>query len=257
MAHEHLIIHQILEFISYLVGGYIFRRGLRNAPLQATLTLDNKIYLLFGLVCGAFFGSKILATLTYWDALQGQPFTIWFQGKTIVGGLLGGLIGIEISKKSQQITSSTGDLFAIPLIVAIAIGRIGCAQAGVEDYTFGNPTTLPWGMNLGDGIPRHPTAIYEIIFLLVLGIILANSHCKTSGMKFKIFLALYLLFRFLVDFLKPPHGNFAPVANIMPATSYWGLSAIQIACLAGIVYYVIIFYRLFKVKQATAARKTV
>lgn len=246
MSHEHLIIHQIFEFIGYLVGGYIFRNNSKTAALKHQLNLEQKVMLIFGLLCGALVGSKILATLNYWDALQTMPLSAWLGGKTIVGGLLGGLIGIEISKKLQHITTSTGDAFTIPLIVGMAIGRIGCAQAGIEDYTFGNPTTLPWGMNLGDGIPRHPTAIYEIIFLLILGIILHKIQFKTLGLKFKIFMASYLTFRLLVDFLKPPHGDFAHIANILPATIYFGLSAIQVACIFGLIYYSYAFINIYK-----------
>ena len=246
MTHEHIIIHQIFEFIGYLVGGYIFRNNSKTTVLKQHLNLEQKVMLIFGLLCGALLGSKALATLNYWDALQTMPLSAWLGGKTIVGGLLGGLIGIEISKKLQKITTSTGDAFTIPLIVGMAIGRIGCAQAGIEDYTFGNPTTLPWGMNLGDGIPRHPTAIYEIIFLVILGTILHKIQFKTSGLKFKIFMTSYLAFRLLVDFLKPPHGDFAPIKDILPATSFFGLSAIQVACVLGLIYYSYEFIKIYK-----------
>lgn len=246
LEHKHLIIHQLFEFLSYLVGGYLFRKGLRKNQLTASITLEQKITLLFYLVAGAFIGSKVLATLNYWQALQYQPISQWLQGKTIVGGLLGGLIGIELGKKSQNINLSTGDNFTMPLIIAIGIGRIGCAQAGIEDYTFGNPTNLPWGINLGDGIPRHPTALYEIIFLVMLGIFLNYKRFTTSGMKFKIFMFSYLTFRFFIDFVKPHHGDFPNINGILPATIYLGLSAIQIACLLGMSYYIYLFYKIHK-----------
>ena len=40
---------------------------------------------------------------------------------------------------------STGDLFVVPLCVGTAIGRIGCFLSGLEDRTYGTPTSLPWG----------------------------------------------------------------------------------------------------------------
>ena len=78
-------------------------------------------------------------------------------GKTIVGGLIGGLVGVELVKLAMGIRRSTGDLYAPALAVAIAIGRIGCLLTGVADDTSGTPTSLPWGMDLGDGVSRHPT----------------------------------------------------------------------------------------------------
>jgi prolipoprotein diacylglyceryltransferase len=89
-------------------------------------------------------------------------------GKTIVGALAGGLISVELIKRYIGLHQSTGDLYAIPLALGIAIGRIGCFLTGLSDNTCGTPTTLPWAINFGDGIPRHPTQLYEIAFLLAL-----------------------------------------------------------------------------------------
>jgi phosphatidylglycerol---prolipoprotein diacylglyceryl transferase len=89
-------------------------------------------------------------------------------GKTIVGALAFGLIAVELMKRFIGLRTSTGDLYAIPLALGIAIGRIGCFLTGLSDNTYGTPTTLPWAINFGDGVPRHPTQLYEIAFLLVL-----------------------------------------------------------------------------------------
>ena len=238
IVNHHLIVHQLCEFLGYIVGGYIYRQQKNNAVIPTDSSNITQLLLLLGLVTGALWGSKLLVILNYFTALKMQPFYVWIQGKTIVGGLLGGLIGVEISKKILKVTYSTGDRFVYPLIAAMIIGRIGCLQAGIEDYTFGIPTSLPWGMNLGDGILRHPTSAYEIIFLLALFIVFKFIKFKTSGLKFKFFLISYLLFRFVIDFLKPPHGPDIAIRGILPATNYLGLSAIQIACLVGIFYYV-------------------
>jgi phosphatidylglycerol---prolipoprotein diacylglyceryl transferase len=89
-------------------------------------------------------------------------------GKTIVGALIFGLISVELMKRYIGVRRSTGDLYAIPLALGIAIGRIGCFLTGLSDNTYGTPTNLPGAVNFGDGIPRHPTQLYEIIFLLIL-----------------------------------------------------------------------------------------
>ena len=56
----------------------------------------------------------------------------WSAGKTIVGGLIGGLIAVEWIKRRLGVTVATGDLFAVPLIVGIAIGRVGCFLSGLD-----------------------------------------------------------------------------------------------------------------------------
>ena len=180
-------------------------------------------------------------------------------GKTIVGALVFGLISVELIKRYIGLRESTGDLYAIPLALGIAIGRIGCFLTGLSDNTYGTPTSLPWAVDFGDGIPRHPTQLYEIIFLLALIPILYKivilsgaeiSRSETSaeskdplrsysatakarrslnqflpGDAFKFFMVAYLSFRFLCDFIKPYPRIFL------------GLGGIQWACLLVLLYY--------------------
>ena len=89
-------------------------------------------------------------------------------GKTIVGALVFGMIAVELMKRYIGLQQSTGDLYAIPLALGIAIGRIGCFLTGLADDTYGVATSLPWGVDFGDGVHRHPTQLYEIAFLLAL-----------------------------------------------------------------------------------------
>src|SRR5271168_2465513 len=82
-------------------------------------------------------------------------------GKSVVGGLAGAILAIELLKARLGITGSTGLRFAAPLAAAILVGRIGCYLAGLDDMTYGTPTSLPWGHDFGDGVPRHPVQLYE------------------------------------------------------------------------------------------------
>lgn len=152
--------------------------------------------------------------------------------KTIVGGFIGGLIGVEFTKKQIGVTASSGDMMVYPLILAMIIGRVGCFLTGLEDGTFGIPSKLPWAINFGDGIRRHPTNLYEIAFWLCLWLLLyfiENKFVLANGARFKILMVCYLLFRFIIEFIKPDYFfNF-------------GLGVIQLVCLGGIVYYYKVF----------------
>lgn len=178
---------------------------------------------------GGAAGSRLLAALE-------QPLlsaSLWrepllaFGGKTIVGGLLGGMIAVEWTKRRLGVTARTGDLFAVPLAIGIAIGRIGCFLTGLPDGTCGTPTRLWTGVDFGDGIPRHPTQLYEIAFLIVLaGLMLAKpARFDHPGDRFRLFMVGYLGLRVAVDAIKPD-----------PALAL-GLSAIQWACIAALLYY--------------------
>ena len=99
-------------------------------------------------------------------------------------------------------------------------------EAG-RNHTVGVATSLPWGVNFGDGVFRHPTQLYESAFALVLGIFLwrLTNRPHTEGDIFKAFMVAYFGFRLACDFLKP---DIRVVA---------GLSSIQCACLAMLCYY--------------------
>ena len=180
--------------------------------------------------------------LQYWPALAHEPVAIWLGGKTIVGGLLGGLVGVEVAKRGLKWDQSTGDGFVLPLLVAIAIGRLGCQLSGLSDLTYGNVTTLPWGWDYADGVPRHPTAAYEILGLAGLAwVVRRRIFAATRGDQFKAFMVGYLLLRLCLDFLKPPFGP--PAAGTL-APAFWGpLTAIQWASIAGLAYYARDIYR--------------
>ena len=147
-------------------------------------------------------------------------------GKTIVGALLGGTFAVEWAKARMGVQRRTGDLFALPLVAGIAIGRIGCFLAGLRDHTYGTPTALPWGVDFGDGIRRHPTQLYEVAAMLALGWLLwrLGRQPHREGDLFRAFLTLYMAWRLAVDFLKPE-----------PRLA--GLTAIQWCAAAALAWY--------------------
>ena len=118
---------------------------------------------------GGIFGAKLLAILQHIDLLwtgEANWLGLLIGGKTIVGALLGATFGVEVTQKIIKVPTSTGDAFAYSLIVDTAIGWIGCFLTGLSDQAYGTATTLPWGVDFGDRILRHPTHLYEIVFPL-------------------------------------------------------------------------------------------
>src|SRR5207302_8689881 len=112
------------------------------------------------------------------------------------GGLVGGFLAVEWIKRRLGVTRSTGDVFAIPLAVGIGIGRIGCFLTGLDDHTHGLPASLPWAVDYGDGIPRHPAQLYEIAFVWLLALLLAavTRRLHREGDVFRLFICAYMGF---------------------------------------------------------------
>lgn len=223
-------VHFVCETLAYFLGYryYVYLRKHKNDAISS----ENRLIIFVGAAIGAFIGSHLIGVLEN-PVLLSHFDLIYFMGnKTIVGGMLGGLIGVELTKKKIEVNVSSGDLMVYPLILAMTIGRIGCFLAGLEDGTYGVASKLPWAINFGDGIPRHPTNLYEILFWIALWVsleIVERSAPFTDGAKFKIFLLSYLIFRFLDEFIKPDYFF------------SFGLSVIQLVCIAGILYYYKVF----------------
>lgn len=224
---SHPVFHPVFETLAYAAGYGVFRAA--RTRRGDFLTEPERWTVIASAAVGALAGSRLLGLAEQWptvlSAIQSHRFLALFfssGGKTIVGGLLGGWLSVELAKVVLGIRNRTGDLFALPLCVGIAVGRIGCFIAGLDDDTYGKPTQLPWGVNFGDGISRHPTQIYEILFLALLAVIVTRPANWPEGTRFRIFLAGYLSWRVAIDFLKP-----------QPLLA--GMNVIQWACVAGLL----------------------
>ncbi len=242
----HLHVHVVFEVLAYSIGMAIYR--LTRKRLMPKLSFDQNLWIFVGALIGAAVFSKVLGTLEWLpDNLDrwNQPL-MWMENKTIVGGLLGGWVGVEVAKRVLKIRQSTGDSVTLAFIVGLAIGRVGCFLTGVEDKTVGIHTDVPWAVNFGDG-PRHPSPLYEIGFLIVLGAVLfaLRKRLHPSGTQFKLMVIAYLAFRLIGDFWKP-------------IIAYpWGLSAIQTASLIGIIATIYAYCRARKQPEATDGRSPV
>jgi phosphatidylglycerol---prolipoprotein diacylglyceryl transferase len=223
-----ILLHAIFETAAFFIGFryLLFLRRKQGDVIESS----NRIWIIIGAIFGSLIGSRLIGGLENITALQHatNKALYFYQNKTIVGGFLGGLFGVELIKKFIKEHSSSGDLFVYPMIIALILGRIGCFSMGVYEETYGTVTCVPWALNLGDGLPRHPVCIYEILFLITLWLCLVQlqrSYSLANGALFKLFMIAYLAFRFLLDFIKP-HYTFTI-----------GLSTIQTTCLLGLIYY--------------------
>ena len=220
-------IHLILEYAAFFIAFryYVYLR--KN--VKDVISSTNRLSIILGAAIGALIGSRLVGLLENPLAEFSQENLIQLLNtKTIMGGLFGGLLGVEIAKKSIGERSSSGDLFVFPIILGVFIGRVGCFLSGVNEFTYGKATSFFMGMNLGDGILRHPVALYELLFLILLFFSLKQLQKKTpleNGELFKWFMILYFGFRFFIEFLKP---------NVFYVL---GLSTIQLLCIICMLYY--------------------
>lgn len=235
-----LPLHFITDFLAIAVGVQLYV----HSKVDDTVRGEDRTFILIGALIGALIGSRLIAALEDPSLFLNPPSILYYYlNKTILGGVAGGILGVELFKKIAGITAWTGDRTLVPLGVAIIIGRIGCFVTGVQDGTVGGPCTYAWCLEQGDGILRHPNSLYEIAFVaLFLMAYFAIQHTKpkilnfileTRGAFFRVFIVGYFSLRFCIEFLKETH----PLL--------WGLNSIQIVCLLFIMWYMHDLIRVF------------
>ncbi len=229
-----ILLHAFFETLGIFIGFryFLFLRKRQGDAIDS----PKRTWILIAAFFGAFIGSRLIGGLENPDLLirSANKFSYFYQNKTVLGGFLGGLFAVELTKKIIGEQQASGDLFVYPMMLALIIGRIGCFSMGIYEETYGTVTSMPWAMDLGDELLRHPVTLYEIIFLILFWIVIAALEKKwkfKNGARFKMFMMGYICFRFFLDFIKPHY------------TYSIGLSTIQLTCIIGIIWYMKYFIR--------------
>lgn len=183
--------------------------------------------LIFGLV-----GAKLFDIFENWSGFVQDPAAYLFSpsGLTFYGGLICATIAIVIYAHKHKIpVVHLADAIAPPLMIAYAIGRIGCQVAGDGDWGIVNlaPNPIGWlpdwmwsytfpnnvneaGVPIAGCVgkycnqlpqPVYPTAFYETVMGTVLfGVLwVVRKRLKPFGAVFALYLILNGLERFLIE----------------------------------------------------------
>ena len=123
-------------------------------------------------------------------------------GKTVVTGLAFAYLAVELTKLALGVRVKTGDGLALPLALALAVGRWGCFCNGC---CYGVPTGLPWGVVFHDGVPRHPTQLYESLFHFMMAVALLQLARRDAlpTHRLQLYLIAYGAYRFLTEYVRP------------------------------------------------------
>jgi phosphatidylglycerol:prolipoprotein diacylglycerol transferase len=188
---------------SILMGAAVAAGVVVSRATQRPLGLSGRQRLALGLAAftGGMLGAKLPFVLLDWEGfLSGAA---WFDsGKTLVLGLVGGDLGVELVKWALDIHTKTGDSFAAPVAAAVAVGRLACFSA---PCCYGTATLLPWGVDFGDGVRRHPTQLYEFVFHAACAVVLIKLQARglLRGQLIKLYIIAYLSYRFATEYIRP------------------------------------------------------
>jgi phosphatidylglycerol:prolipoprotein diacylglycerol transferase len=203
-----VLIHGAFDVLAWLTAGAggLWLTRVEKVSFPAVTT---DLPYLAAILLGAGIGAYVFGTANLW--LSGVPGL----ARSIEGAVAGGIVAVELYKRGAGIQARTGGRFALPLAVGVAVGRIGCYLAGLDDFTYGTPTTLPWGHDFGDGVARHPVQLYEsaamaaFAIFYVAAVRLRDPFVIDNG--FYLAVGFYGAQRFLWEFVKPYGAVLGPL----------------------------------------------
>jgi phosphatidylglycerol:prolipoprotein diacylglycerol transferase len=195
-------------FGSYLLVRYQMKRKDFGV---SKLDIENLyFYLILGLIIGARLGYVLFYDLKMYLADPLEIFAIWHGGMSFHGGLIGVLIvGILFAWKNEKSFWKIADLIIVTVPIGLGLGRIGNF---INGELYGRVTQGPWGMIFPKGgpLPRHPSQLYESALeggVLFVVLWLLKDRKLPEGTLLAIFLGLYGVFRFVVEFFREPDAQ--------------------------------------------------
>jgi len=201
----HLEIHSAFDALAWVAAGATAFGLSRAAHIDFPVNKAQRASYYAALAASSGIGAYLFGT---WNLFAcGMPGF----ARSIEGAIFGAVFGVEIYKYFAGVTVRTGARFAAPLAIGVVIGRFGCYFSGIDDFTYGTSTNLPWGHDFGDGVMRHPAPLYEstamAVFLVVYLAAALRDHRWVIDNGLYLAILWYAAQRFLWEFFKP----YAPV----------------------------------------------
>ena len=195
----------MLAFLVALGRAYTVAKRQNDPEMPPDSILDVGIWMI---VIGVL-GARLMFVLLDWSEYRHAPgfpgnlFKVWEGGLSFHGGLFGGiaaLVGYCLVKRLSIL--KVADLFVPSVMIAYAIGRIGCFLNGC---CYGAPTNLPWGVRFFDDgrwtPPSHPTQLYAAFLgvIFFFGLVWVERHRRYLGQVSCWFLLATATERFIME----------------------------------------------------------
>ncbi|WP_457551154.1 prolipoprotein diacylglyceryl transferase [Desulfobacula sp.] len=211
----NLYTYGLFVALGFMTALWVSQKNAQPHGISAQVISD----IFFVILISALLGARLLYVLINFDSYKENwldIFKIWNGGLVFFGGFIGAVVTafIYLTMKNLKIWN-TADILAPGIALGHAVGRLGCFFAGC---CYGKACDLPIAIKFTNpdslaplNIYLHPTQIYSVFSNLTLFFILLwlQKRKKFDGMVFLIYIMLYSLFRFIVEFFRGDfRGNF-------------------------------------------------
>ena len=210
-----------LAYLGGILASYLYLKKCFVGELGATKdqALNFVTNCMFGLMIGGRVGYVLFYDFYYFLENPLRIFAVWTGGMSYHGGAIGAAVAVILFSRKNTISMWTLlDYLAIGSTFGLFFGRIANF---INAELWGRVTDVAWGMVFpGAGLyPRHPSQLYEAFFegvflFLVLHTLKKNKDIK-SGMLFCVYVFLYGLFRFFIEFFREPDAHLGAVLGWM------------------------------------------
>ncbi|MFQ3574170.1 MAG: prolipoprotein diacylglyceryl transferase [Thermodesulfovibrionales bacterium] len=202
----------LMYLLGFIMAYLLVRLQIKHKkiPVHKDFIESMFSYIIIGLLIGARLGYVLFYNLDFYIQNPLEIFAVWHGGMSFHGGLAGAIIsGYIFARRFKAQFWQMADIVVVTAPIGLGLGRIGNF---INGELYGRPTDLPWAMVFPSDplqIPRHPSQIYECILegVVLFAILwLLKDRGFRHGVLTSIFLALYGIFRFMVEFVRQPDG---------------------------------------------------
>jgi phosphatidylglycerol:prolipoprotein diacylglycerol transferase len=201
----------LLYLVAFLLAWYLIPRlgKYRNLTLSKEQVSSLMSYAILGTLIGGRLGYVLFYGAEYFGEHPLEILAVWKGGMSSHGGFIGVMLALFLFARNEKIDLwKLGDIVVIPVALGLALGRLGNF---INQELYGPATTLPWGIAIPgvEGL-RHPTPLYAMlkdlfiagICFLHLRVISYKLEAKSFGTTAALFLILYGILRFLIEYLR-------------------------------------------------------
>lgn len=208
----------VLYLLAFVIAWWLLPRiqQYRSLELSKEVWGDILSWAVGGVIVGGRLGYVLFYRPTYFAAHPLDILALWQGGMSSHGGFIGVAVALAVVLRKHRLPwRDIADLITVPVAIGLALGRIGNF---INQELYGVVTDLPWGISIPgvEGL-RHPTQLYAVAKDLFIAVVcmLHLRHSQCVGRTMAIFLLLYGLLRFSLEFLREQQDSLVFIGSLV------------------------------------------